>query len=109
MSTYLMLGKYSPEARKAISAERTDEALALIKENGGEIRAGYALLGDTDLAILVDLPDTGSAMKTSIGLGNLLGVSFSTVPAVTVEEFDRLMADQEAEHAFPSFGLPRPL
>ena len=91
MSTYLMFGKYSMEAVKAISAERTRESMALIKENGGEFKGGYALLGDTDLVLIVDLPDTQHAMKTSAALSNLLGISFSTAPAVSVEEFDQLM------------------
>jgi uncharacterized protein with GYD domain len=91
MATYLMLGKYSPESLNAISAARSDRARALIRENGGEFKAGYALLGGTDLAIIVDLPDTARALRTSLGLSKLLGVSFSTVPAVTVEEFDRLV------------------
>ena len=92
MATYLMFGKYSLEAIGKISAQRSDQAVALIKQNGGELRAGYALLGDTDLALIVELPDTERAMKTSVGLSKLLGVSFSTVPAVTVAEFDKLLA-----------------
>lgn len=91
MATYVMFGKYSVEALKAISAKRSDKAVALIKQNGGEVKAVYALLGDTDLLAIVDLPDTESAMKTSVALSKLLGVSFSTVPAVGVEEFDRLV------------------
>ncbi|HWJ22594.1 MAG TPA: GYD domain-containing protein [Gemmatimonadaceae bacterium] len=92
MATYLMFGKYSLEAIGKISAQRSDQAIALIKQNGGELKAGYALLGDTDLALIVELPDTERAMKTSVGLSKLLGVSFSTVPAVTVAEFDKLLA-----------------
>ena len=92
MATYLMFGKYSLEAIGKISAQRSDQAVALIKQNGGELRAGYALLGDTDLALIVELPDTERAMKTSVGLSKLLGVSFSTVPAMTVGEFDKLLA-----------------
>ena len=61
MSTYLMFGKYSMEAVKAISAERTQESMALIKENGGTFKGGYALLGDIDLVLIVDLPDTQHA------------------------------------------------
>lgn len=91
MAAYLMLGKYSPESLKAISAERSDKARALIKANGGEFKDGYALLGGPDLTIILDLPDTQRALKTSLGLSKLLGVSFSTMPAVTVEEFDKLM------------------
>jgi uncharacterized protein with GYD domain len=91
MATYLMFGKYSLEAIKAISAKRTDKALALIKQEGGDLKAGYALLGDIDLVLIVDLPDTERAMKTSVALSKLLGISFSTVPAVNVSDFDKLM------------------
>ena len=91
MSTYLMFGKYAMESVKAISAERTEESMALIKQNGGEFKAGYALLGDIDLVLILDLPDTEHAMKTSAALSNLLGISFSTAPAVSVEDFDKLM------------------
>jgi len=86
-----MFGKYSLEAVKAISAKRTDKTIALIKQNGGELKAGYALLGDIDLVLIVDLPDTEGAMKTSVALSKLLGISFSTVPAVNVADFDKLM------------------
>ena len=92
MATYLMFGKYSLEAVKAISAKRTDETAALIKQHGGELKAGYALLGDIDLVLIVSLPDTEHAMKASAALSKLLGISFSTAPAVSVEEFDKLMA-----------------
>ena len=65
MATYFMFGKYSLEGMKAISAGRTHKTLALIKKHGGELKAGYALLGDVDLILIVDMPDTGQAMKTS--------------------------------------------
>ena len=91
MATYLMFGKYSMEAVKAISAERTEETLALIKQNGGEFKAGYALLGDVDLVLVGDLPDTQHAMQTSAALSKLLGISFSTAPAVSVGDFDKFM------------------
>ena len=91
MSTYLMFGKYSTDAVKAISAERTKEAEALIKQNGGEYKGGYALLGDTDLVLIVDLPGTEQAMKTSVALSNMLGISFSTAAAVSVDDFDKFM------------------
>ena len=91
MATYLMFGKYSLEAVKAISAKRTDKTIALIKQNGGELKAGYAMLGDFDVVLIVDLPDTERAMKTSVALSKLLGISFSTVPAVNMADFDKLM------------------
>ncbi len=91
MATYLMLGRYSAEGVKGISAQRSDKARALVRENGGELKAVYALLGDYDLAALVDLPDTERAIKLGVALNKLLGVSFSTLPAITIEEFDKLV------------------
>lgn len=92
MATYFLFGKYTPEAMKGASARRTEEAAALIKSLGGTLQAGYALLGDTDLALIVDLPDNNAAIKASTGLTKLTGIGFRTAPAVTVEEFDKLMA-----------------
>ena len=91
MATYFLFGKYSLEGMKGISTGRTAKTLALIQEHGGEFKAGYALLGDVDLVLIVEMPDIGQAMKTSAALAKLLGVSFSTAPAVSVEEFDKLM------------------
>lgn len=91
MATYVMLGKYSLEGLKGISAKRSDEARALIKQHGGELKAVYALLGEVDLMGIVELPDTARAMQTSAALTKLLGVNFTTAPALTIEEFDKLM------------------
>jgi len=92
MATYVMFGKYSVEGLKGISAKRSDEAKALIEKHGGELKAGYAMLGGTDVLLIVELPDTARAMATSAALAKLTGIAFATSPAVTVEEFDRLAA-----------------
>lgn len=92
MATYLMFGKYSAGALKGISAKRTEDAKALIKQHGGELRAAYALLGFVDLVMVVDLPDTARAMAASAALAKATGIAFNTAPAVTVEEFDKLIA-----------------
>ena len=92
MANYVMFGKYSVEGMKGISAKRSEECTALIKKNGGELKAGYAMLGDVDLVLIVDLPDTAKALATSTALAKLTGIAFCTSPAVTIEEFDRLTA-----------------
>lgn len=92
MSTYVLFGKYSAESIRGASARRTEEAEALIKGLGGEIKAGYALLGDTDLLFVVELPGNEAAIKASTGLTKLTGIGFRTAPAVTIKEFDRLMS-----------------
>jgi len=93
MATFFMFGNYSSEAVKGISAERTDSAVSLIKKFGGEVNSMYALLGEKDLALIVDFPGIEQAMKASIALGKSTGISFTTAPAVTVEKFDKMIAE----------------
>ncbi len=93
MATFFMFGNYSSEAVKGINAERTNNAISLIRKFGGEVDSMYALLGEKDLALIVDFPGTEQAMKASIALGKSTGISFTTAPAVTVEKFDKMMAE----------------
>jgi uncharacterized protein with GYD domain len=93
MGTFFMFGEYSAESIKGISAERTVKATALIEKFGGEVKSGYALLGNVDLVLIVEFPKKESAMQASVALTKLLGISFTTAPAVTVEKFDKLMGE----------------
>ena len=78
---------------KDLSADRTKKAEALIEKFGGKVHSMYALFGDKDLVFIVDFPSPADAMKTSVALTKLTGISFSTSAAVTVDEFDKLMRD----------------
>lgn len=91
MGVYLMFGEYSTESVGKISAQRTKDANALVDNLGGQVKGGYALLGDKDLVLIAEFPGTSAAMKASVGLSKLLGIAFSTCPAVTIEEFDKLL------------------
>jgi uncharacterized protein with GYD domain len=91
MATFLMFGKYSAEGVKGISAQRTKKATELVKKHGGQIKDIYAMLGMSDLLLIVDLPTVEAAIQTSVALGKMIGISFCTSPAVTVEEFDKLV------------------
>jgi uncharacterized protein with GYD domain len=92
MATYLLFGKYSIDALAKISAARTKSANAILGDCGGVLKAGYALLGETDLVLVVEFPSIEKAMKASVSLGKALGIGFKTAPAVNVEEFDKLIA-----------------
>ena len=91
MATYLLFGQYSQDALKDISAKRTEKARAVIEKYGGSVKAGYALLGDNDLVIVLDAPDTAAVMKISVGLSKMTGIGFTSAPAVSFEEFDQFM------------------
>jgi len=86
-----MFGKYTPEAIDKISATRTESANAIIGDCGGVLKAAYALLGETDIIALVEFPSIEKALKASIELGRSLGITFKTAPAVSMDEFDKLI------------------
>ena len=67
------------------------EAIKLVDEMGGKVVSIYALLGGYDLVLTVELPGNDEAMKLSLGLSLLTGISFSTFPAVSVADFDKIM------------------
>jgi uncharacterized protein with GYD domain len=92
MAIYFMFGSYTPDAVKQISINRTEKAIDIIQELGGEVKGLYALLGQYDLLFCVDLPDVEVAAKASISLAQLTGISFHTCPAIKVEVFDRLVS-----------------
>lgn len=91
MAKFLMLGKYSLEAIKGIAADRTQKVVATIERAGGKVNSMYALLGCHDLAFVVDFPGVKEVMQASVNLAKLTGISFTSSPAISVEEFDKLV------------------
>ena len=91
METFFMFGKYSPDAMKEISKERTQQLIDIVGRFGGEILSMYALLGAYDLVLITRFPDMKEALQASVTITKQMGISFSTLPALSVEEFDRLV------------------
>jgi uncharacterized protein with GYD domain len=92
MAKFILFGKYPADALKGISAARTKKSLAIVKKLKGKVLGMYAMLGEKDLIFILELPGMEEAMKVSVALFKLTGLSFSTAPAVSVEEFDKLIA-----------------
>ena len=85
-----MFGKYSEQALKKISAERTRKVINTIQKYGGRVKSVYALLGAHDLVFIVNLPSAAQATIVSLALTKMTGISFTTSPAIPVDEFDKL-------------------
>jgi uncharacterized protein with GYD domain len=90
-----MFGTYSSDSVKKISKDRTLEVVNLVQKYGGEISAMYVLLGAYDLVLISKFPEMKIALQASIAITRSTGISFSTLPAITVEEFDELMKSKE--------------
>ena len=65
MSTFFMFGRYSSDAVKYISGQRTEEARKVVEDLGGEVQEIYALLGEYDLVFIVRFPNMTDAMKAA--------------------------------------------
>lgn len=92
MSIYFLFGSYSQKAVGKISAERTEQAADIIEANGGKLESAYALLGEYDLVLIVKLPGNAEAITASVALSKAFGIGFTTAPAISVEDFDKLVA-----------------
>lgn len=92
MATFFFFGKYSSEAMKGMSPDRTAKSRELVKNYGGEIQSIYALLGEKDLVIIATFPGAEQALKASVALHKHTGITFATSQAIPVEEFDRLLS-----------------
>jgi uncharacterized protein with GYD domain len=93
---FMMFGNYTPEALRGISAERTRQVEKIVADNGGTVRAMYAVMGEHDLVFIFDLPDSERAMMTSVAIEKCTGIVLRTSPVVEVEKFDRLVGKAES-------------
>ena len=64
----------------------------VITDCGGVLKSAYALLGETDIIALVEFPSIEKALKASVELSKHLGITFKTAPAVSMDDFDKLVA-----------------
>lgn len=101
MAIFFMLGKYSQDSLRSITARRTEMAVELIEKLNGQVTAMYALLGPHDLCLIVNLPGVREAMEAAIGLSRLTGITFVTCPAISVDRFDE-MVEVDLKKSFPS-------
>ena len=90
MATFFLFGKYSHEALKKISPDRTRKAINVIQKYGGRVKSVYAMLGGNDLVFIITLPGAAQATMVSIALSRLTGISFTTSEAIPVDQFDKL-------------------
>ena len=88
-----MLGKYTLSGMSRVSAARTHVVEEIVNKFGGELTTIYALMGDWDLAVIVDFPDNESAMKSAVALRKYTDIIFSTYPAVSIDDFDKSVTD----------------
>jgi len=100
MALYMMLGKYSQSSVCEINSARTKEAVGVIEKNNGQVVSMYAMLGQYDVVLIVNLPGNREAMEVSVGLSKVTGIHFTTGPVIAIDRFDEMieLRSMQAEH-----------
>lgn len=91
MSTFFMFGKYSSDSLKEPTDNWTRRILEIIRQYDGEVRSMYSVMGAYDLVLIANFHMITQALQASVSITKELGIAFSTLPAIPVEEFDKLV------------------
>lgn len=92
MPKYLIEASYTAEGVKGLLKEggtgRRAAVQKLAESVGGTVEAVYYGFGDTDVYVIVDMPDNASAAAVALTVGASGAVSLKTVVLMTPEEVD---------------------
>ena len=96
MATYLFQGTYSREGAQGLLREGGSKRRAavegLMTTLGGRLEAFYYGFGETDLFMIVDLPDHVAAASASLIVAASGAGSWRTTVLMTAEDMDRVAA-----------------
>lgn len=92
MAKYLVHGVYQADGVKGLIKDggsgRKASVTKMVEGLGGKVEAFYYAFGETDVFVIVDVPDPATAAALSMTV-NASGVVRTTVtPLLTVEEVD---------------------
>ncbi|MBM4439998.1 MAG: GYD domain-containing protein [Candidatus Rokubacteria bacterium] len=94
MARYLFQGTYSREGAQGLLREggtkRRAAVETLMASLGGRLEAFYYGFGDTDLFMIVDLPDHVAAASASLIVAASGAGSWRTTVLMTAEDMDRV-------------------
>jgi uncharacterized protein with GYD domain len=100
MPKYLIQGSYAPEGAKGLAraggSSRRTIVGDMIKKAGGTMESFYYAFGDSDVYVILDMPDVASAVALSLAVNASGAVSLKTIPLFSAEEMDEAAKKQVA-------------
>ena len=92
MAKYLFEASYTLEGARGVQSaggvSRRDAVANMVEGLGGKLESFHFAFGDRDAYVIVDLPDTESAMAVAIAVNSAGGAEVRTVVLLTPEEVD---------------------
>ncbi len=95
MATFIMLSKLTDEGRKTLKErpQRLAQVNKEIETMGGRVTAQYAVLGSYDFVNVVEAASNEVIARISVELGARGTIEVTTLPAMSVEEFTKMLLD----------------
>ena len=103
MPKFLIEGSYQTEGVRGLVKEGGSHRRAFIgeltKKSGGTMESFYFAFGDSDVYIVVDMPDVASAMAISLAVNSSGAGKVKTIPLISPEDVDAAAKKQIAYRA----------
>jgi uncharacterized protein with GYD domain len=92
MPKYLWQASYTTAGAQGLKKDggsvRREVVRKMLEQAGGRLESFYYALGESDLFIVADLPDTTAATAISLAVSAMGGAQMRTIPLITAEEMD---------------------
>jgi uncharacterized protein with GYD domain len=94
MPTYLSLMRWTKEGVEKIkeSPTRLEAGKKAVESAGGKIINFYMLMGEYDMALVVEAPDDATLARISLSLTSKGGVRTQTLRAFTEDEYRKIIS-----------------
>jgi uncharacterized protein with GYD domain len=94
MPTYLALMRWTKEGLEKIkeSPTRLEAGKKAVESAGGKIINFYMLMGEYDMALVVEAPDDATLARISLSLASKGGVRTQTLRAFTEDEYRKIIS-----------------
>src|SRR5271155_2941058 len=95
MPSYLALMRWTKEGLEKIkdSPARLDAARKAIEPSGAKITSFFMLMGQYDMAAVIEAPDDATLARVNLSLGAQGGIRTETLRAFTEDEYRKIISD----------------
>ncbi len=94
MAVFAAFGKITEKGYSTLKEgfrERHEQAVKRAQQRGANVLASYALMGPYDFLVLLDCPDSATAMRVLMSEAGGGNIRYETFAAVPMEEFTKML------------------
>jgi uncharacterized protein with GYD domain len=94
MPTYLSLARWTKEGLETVkdSPSRLDAGKKAVEAAGGKLKSFYLLMGQYDMAIVIEAPDDMTLARINLSLASKGAIRTETLRAFTEDEYRKIVS-----------------